>query len=82
MGEILIPLQSLVKERENEETLVASVGHHNTTPQLHDFNRTSFRHPQGEMVPRIMYPIDCTQSPITNPEILNHEKYLSVLMNG
>lgn len=32
VGEILIALQSLMKERENEEPLVAIVGHLNTIP--------------------------------------------------
>lgn len=59
IGKILIALQYLVEERENEEPLVTSVWHHNTIPQPQDINCPSFYHPQGEMVPQIMYQINC-----------------------
>lgn len=48
MGEFLIVLQSLVKQRENEESLAASMGHHNIISQPQNIVCHSFHHPQGQ----------------------------------
>lgn len=81
LDEFLIALQSLVEERENEELLVISVGHHNTILQLQDTNHPPFHHPRGQW-----YLKSCTRQTIFNlqsstPKKLNKEKYFKNLKN-
>ena len=79
MSDVFIALQSLMEEIENQEPMIASVGHHNTIPYPQDVNLPPFHHPQGAMVSQIMFPINYVQSP--NRETLGQERDFRILKN-
>lgn len=64
MDDICVALQSLLKERENQERLTANMGNHNTPHQSKDVNNPS----QGDTISQIIYLPNCAPLPNSKPQ--------------